>query len=131
MTGVNPANRGVILLAHGSRDPRWRDPFERLASKIKAKSPSVAVRPAFLKDLEPEIYTVAEDMARSGVAEITVVPVFLAAGGHSANDFPVMAKRLSAEHPGVNFHWADVIGSWDEVIEAMATAIAGRAESGF
>jgi sirohydrochlorin cobaltochelatase len=124
---MGPARRGVILLAHGSRDPRWRDPFERLAAKIKAKSPETAVSPAFLKDSEPDIYTVAEEMARTGVTDVTVVPVFLAMGGHSANDFPVMAKRVSAEQPGVTFKWIDVIGSWDEVVEALATAIAGRA----
>ena len=25
--------RGLILLAHGARDPRWREPFEQLAER--------------------------------------------------------------------------------------------------
>ncbi len=128
---VNARRRGIILLAHGSRESKWREPFDSLAEKIAQRLPDVPVRASFLKDLEPDIYRAADDLTRSGVTRITVVPVFLAVGGHSAKDFPVMAGRLSAAHPDVKFKWADVIGSWEEVIEAMAGAIAAKAGDGF
>lgn len=130
MTGVKAGRRGIILLAHGSRETRWREPFDSLAEKIAKRLPDVAVRVSFLKDLAPDIYAAADDLERSGVTRITVAPVFLAVGGHSARDFPVMAGRLSAKHPGVEFKWANVIGSWEEVIEALAGAIANRAADG-
>lgn len=113
-------------MAHGSRDARWREPFDSLARKVAGRLPDVAVRVSFLKDIEPDIYTAADELTRSGVTRIIIVPVFLAMGGHSANDFPVMAGRLSAAHPDVKFRWEEALGSWEEVIKAMADAIAGR-----
>lgn len=127
--GVNAGGRGIILLAHGSRDARWREPFDSLARKIEAGLPGVAVRPAFLKELEPDIYMAADDLVLSGVAHVLVVPVFLATGGHAANDFPEMAGRLSTRLPAVKFTWTEVVGSWDEVITAMASAICQRVGS--
>ncbi|MBF0290956.1 MAG: CbiX/SirB N-terminal domain-containing protein [Nitrospinae bacterium] len=118
--------RGIVLLAHGSRDAKWREPFDLLAGKIAKRLPDTAVRVSFLKDLEPDIYAAVDGLAKAGATHITVVPVFLAAGGHSGNDFPVMANRLSVEHPGVKFRWTEVIGSWEEVIEAMAVAVCAK-----
>jgi sirohydrochlorin cobaltochelatase len=126
--GISPDRRGIILLAHGSRDARWREPFDSLAHKLEDRLAGVAVRVAFLKDVEPDIYMAVDGLARSGVTQIMVVPVFLAIGGHAANDFPVMAKRLCAAHAGVKFRWTQVAGSWDEVITAMADAICAKAE---
>ena len=123
--------RGIILLAHGSRDAKWREPFDLLAGKIAKRLPDTAARVSFLKDLGPDIYAAVDDLVRLGVVRITVVPVFLAAGGHSANDFPSMASRLSVEHPGVKFKWTEVIGAWEEVIEAMAVAVCAKEDDGF
>lgn len=125
---MNVKRRGVILLAHGSRDVKWREPFDSLSGKIAKRLPDVAVRVSFLKDLEPDIYAAVDGLVGDGATSITVVPVFLAAGGHSANDFPAMASRLSAGHPGVKFRWTEAIGLWDEVIEAMAGAICAKEE---
>jgi sirohydrochlorin cobaltochelatase len=128
---MNVGQRGIILLAHGSKEARWREPFDSLAEITAKRLPDVAVRASFLKGLEPDIYTVADGLIRSGVTRITVVPVFLAMGGHSANDFPAMAGQLSSTHPDVEFRWAEALGSWEEVIEAMASAIAAKATDGF
>jgi sirohydrochlorin cobaltochelatase len=125
--GVNADRLGIILLAHGSRDARWREPFDSLASKVEGGLQNVAVRVAFLKDLEPDIYMAVGGLARSGVTHVMVVPVFLAIGGHSANDFPVMAGRLCAAHPAVKFRWTEALGSWEEVVTAMAGAICAKA----
>jgi sirohydrochlorin cobaltochelatase len=31
---------GLILFAHGARDPRWAAPFEAVAARIRAQRPS-------------------------------------------------------------------------------------------
>ena len=35
---------GIILFAHGSRDPLWRMPIEGVAADIRARQPDMAVR---------------------------------------------------------------------------------------
>ena len=127
--------RGIILFAHGSRDPQWRETFTRLERMIAGQAKGAAVRAAFLRDLEPGIFSVADDMAAGGCERITIIPMFLAAGAHSARDFPEIAGELERKHGGVVFEWTDVIGRWDETINALAGVIAARigcvrAESG-
>ena len=35
--------RGIVLLAHGSRDPLWRQPIERVAAHMRERDPQVLV----------------------------------------------------------------------------------------
>lgn len=84
------------------------------------------VRPAFLKDLEPGLFDVVGEMEAEGVEAITVVPVFLAVGAHSARDFPEMEKKLRERHPEIEFEWTQVMGQWDETMRALAQVIAEK-----
>ena len=44
-----------ILLAHGSRDPRWRASFEQLASALQARDPARRVWLAYLELASPSL----------------------------------------------------------------------------
>lgn len=123
-----PDKRGVILFAHGSPDPAWKKSTVALQLRLEQALPGVMVASAFLKDTQPSIFEAACDMRSAGVENVTVIPVFLAAGSHYVNDFPVIGKKLEEENPGVEFTWTDVIGRWDEVTGALAAAIAGRVD---
>jgi len=41
--------QGIVLVAHGSRDPEWSRPFERLAAALEKKLPAVAVALCYLE----------------------------------------------------------------------------------
>ena len=43
MTTTATPLRGIILLAHGSRDPLWRVPIEAVAERIRASAPGTPV----------------------------------------------------------------------------------------
>jgi sirohydrochlorin cobaltochelatase len=47
--------QGLILFAHGARDPRWAAPFEDMAARIRAHGRSCAVRLAFLEFMTPDL----------------------------------------------------------------------------
>ncbi len=50
------SKHGMILFGHGARDPRWAEPFERLAAKLRAqRSDPVAL--AFLELMTPDLPT--------------------------------------------------------------------------
>jgi len=46
---------GLILFAHGARDPRWALPFEAVAARVRAQRPGVPVRLAFLEFMAPTL----------------------------------------------------------------------------
>jgi len=52
MTTATP-HRGIILLAHGSRDPLWRAPIEAVAERIRTSAPGTPVLCAYLELCAP------------------------------------------------------------------------------
>lgn len=111
---------GVILFAHGSRDPRWAAPFERLRDKLSAQRPDADVRLAFLELMTPNLTDAVADMTLQGTSEITLVPVFLGQGGHVRRDLPALADACRAAHPGLALHVSAAIGEDDKVLDALA-----------
>ncbi|MES3012156.1 MAG: CbiX/SirB N-terminal domain-containing protein [Pseudomonadota bacterium] len=113
---------GVLLFAHGARDPRWAAPFEDVARRVRERDPALAVQLAFLEFMAPTLREAGEMLVGAGCTRVDVIPLFLGAGGHVRKDLPVLLAELSAAHPPVRWHLQRVIGEVDSVIEAMAGA---------
>ena len=47
--------QGLILFAHGARDPRWAAPFEDMAARLRARRPALALRLAYLEFMAPDL----------------------------------------------------------------------------
>ena len=45
----------LVLLAHGSRDPQWRVPFERIVDAVQGQSGKTKVRLAYMEFIEPTL----------------------------------------------------------------------------
>ncbi len=114
--------RGLLLFAHGARDPRWALPFEDVARRIRERAPEVGVELAFLEFMEPDLQTAGERLAARGCERVDVVPLFLGAGGHVRKDLPALLQALGARHASVRWHLRPAIGEADSVIAAMADA---------
>lgn len=111
---------GVLLFAHGARDPAWARPFEATAAALRAREPGAQVALAFLEFMEPGLEAAGQALADAGCAEVTVVPLFLGAGGHVRKDLPVLLARLQAARPATRFRLAPAVGERAELVEAMA-----------
>ena len=113
--------QGIILIAHGSRDPQWTEPFERIASCLAERLPAVCVALAYLEH-GPSLDEAVGALLGKGAGAIRVVPLFLGAGGHVKQDLP----RLVAQNAraGVQLSLEQAIGEQPQVIEAIASAIA-------
>ncbi|VVE06020.1 sirohydrochlorin chelatase [Pandoraea anhela] len=117
---------GVVLFAHGSRDPRWAEPFERLRDKLVALRPDADVRLAFLELMTPSLADAVDALAAQGSADITVVPVFLGQGGHIRRDLPVLVDACRNTHADVTLRVSAAIGEDDAVLQALATYCASQ-----
>jgi sirohydrochlorin cobaltochelatase len=113
---------GIVLVAHGSRDPEWSRPFESIASNLAKKLPAVCVGLAYLEHGASLEETVAA-LAAKGVGSIRVVPIFLGEGAHVREDLPRLV--LQAARTGVQLRLDKPIGEEPKVIEAIVSTIAG------
>jgi sirohydrochlorin cobaltochelatase len=112
--------QGIVLVAHGSRDPEWSRPFERLAAALEKRLPAVAVALAYLEH-GPSIDEALAALVAKGAGAIRVVPVFLGAGGHVKDDIP---RLVAAANPPVPVTVDPVIGEQAGVLDAIAEGIA-------
>ncbi len=112
--------RGLILFAHGARDPRWAEPFEAIASAVRARAPEVDVRLAFLELMAPDLPSVAAALAADGCARIDILPLFLGTGGHLRRDLPPLVEGIAARHPALTVTLHGAAGEAPDVIAALA-----------
>jgi sirohydrochlorin cobaltochelatase len=112
--------RGIVLFAHGSRDPEWGEPVQKLAGIVARHDPEASVVTAFLEHLSPPLEHAIATLAGRGVDEITVVPVFIAQGGHLKQDLPRIVAAIRETHPELTIALAPAMGESDAVLEAMA-----------
>jgi len=117
-------SRGLILFAHGARDPRWAAPFEAVAQRIREQRPQLQLRLAFLELMSPGLPEAGAALCAAGCTHIEVLPMFLGTGGHLRQDLPPMLERLREQYPSVRWRLHAAVGEQTRVREAMAaTAI--------
>ena len=111
--------KALILFAHGARDARWREPFDRLATLWKAQHPHTVVELAFLELMEPSLEQAIASLVSAGAGEIVVVPVFFGQGGHLRNDFPVLLSACREKFPTVVLDATPAVGEDEAVLQAI------------
>ena len=110
---------GLILFAHGARDPLWAGPFEAVAAGVRAAQPQAEVRLAFLEFMAPGLPEAGAELARAGCTTVAVLPLFLGGSGHVRRDLPPMLDELRRTHPAVRFALLPAVGEIDSVVGAM------------
>ena len=133
---------GIILFAHGSRDPLWRGPIEAVAHRIRADHPEQTVACAYLELCAPSLPDAAATMmtdlnAINSIAphadstgangskrlKIRIVPMFLGMGKHAREDLPELVSALRLAHPQVDFDMTQTVGE-DSRVTALLAQIA-------
>jgi sirohydrochlorin cobaltochelatase len=111
---------GIVLFAHGSREPEWARPFERIAGRLRTE---FLVELAYLERMKPTLEEAVASLASKGARRVRIVPVFLGEGGHVREDLPRLAAAARARHPGVEIVLEQTIGERQEVTDAIAAVI--------
>jgi sirohydrochlorin cobaltochelatase len=116
--------KALILLVHGSKDPAWMEPFEKLRDDVAARSPGVRVEIACLQFRGPDVKEAVSGLAEEGVREIVIVPVFISALGHVLKDVPVAVEEAEKKFPNLKVTVTEALGETPEVMKSMREALA-------
>lgn len=104
--------KALVLVAHGSRREASNEEVRELARRLadRAQPEYGAVRSAFLELARPSIPEGIEQCIQEGAQEVIVLPYFLSAGRHVAEDIPAEVQIERDEHPGVRIRIAPYLG---------------------
>ncbi|WP_233254736.1 sirohydrochlorin chelatase [Limnohabitans sp. 2KL-51] len=116
---------GVILFAHGSRDPLWRLPIDAVAERVRAQQPNLPVAVAFLELTAPDLPSTVEVLMKQGVNHLRIVPMFLGVGRHAREDLPDLVQGLTEAYPQMSFELLPAIGEHPAMTALMAEIAVG------
>ncbi len=117
--------RGLLLFAHGARDPNWALPFEAIARRCTALGQHQHVVLGYLEFMSPNLIDCGVSLQAQGCTVVDVIPLFLGAGGHVRKDIPILLGELRQRYPAVDWRLQRAVGEADNVIEAMALVASG------
>ena len=109
----------IVLFGHGSRDPRWKEPFEATRAEVQRQMPAASVRLAFLEHTPPDLDAAVAALAAEGHRVVEVVPLFLGAGAHVRTDIPAQAAAAAERH-AIAVRVQPFVGESPAVIAAIA-----------
>lgn len=119
----------VVLLGHGSRDPRHADTIRSIATALNQRSHRATVGAAFLDLCPPTLAEAVTDLGAfvdqggertyADDDTIIVVPMLLTAAFHASVDVPAAVAAAQEARPGVRFLVADVLGPAPDLVAAM------------
>jgi sirohydrochlorin cobaltochelatase len=112
--------QATVLFGHGSSDPSWRVPIDKVAQRMREFEPEAQVKCAFLERTEPDLPTTVAELVQSGATGITIVPMFLGVGKHAREDMPQLVTQLQADYPEVCFVLQPSVGEQPRVIDLLA-----------
>jgi sirohydrochlorin cobaltochelatase len=112
--------QGLLLFAHGARDPQWARPFERVAAALTNQHPGVQVKLAYLELMTPSLADATGELIAQGCTQIDVLPLFLGAGGHVRRDLPLLVQAAQSAHPGCTIRLHPPLGESDAMVSAIA-----------
>lgn len=126
---MSDTQRASLLLAHGSSDPLWLEPFNHLLAQIRdqLKDSGSRVEMAYMELAEPSMTGQIRTLATEGIRHIDVLPLFFAAGRHLRKDVPAMIdavqQELASEGHLLEINLHKPVGLEPEVASAISQVV--------
>jgi sirohydrochlorin ferrochelatase len=113
--------KAMLIVAHGSRRDASNDEVRALARAVSSRAAGrfEPVSCAFLELAEPNIPDGLRQLIAAGAQDIVVMPYFLSAGRHVAEDIPGEIDLVRGEFPGVTIGLAPYLGLADGVPDLL------------
>jgi sirohydrochlorin cobaltochelatase len=109
----------LLIVGHGSRDPRGVREFHGLVDLVRRRNPSLTVEGGFIELSRPPISECVDRLAERGTRNVAAVPLMLLAAGHAKDDIPATLVREKMGHPEMNFSYGRALGIRPELLELM------------
>ncbi|MDT0611589.1 sirohydrochlorin chelatase [Streptomyces lancefieldiae] len=119
---VRPARHGrpvrpvLVVIAHGSRDPRHAATVHALVRRVRSLRPDVRVETGFLDFNVPSVPGVLESLATEGVRDVVALPLLLTRAFHAKADIPAVLADAPAR---LRIRQAEVLGPSPLLLSAL------------
>ncbi|MFE0809078.1 sirohydrochlorin chelatase [Streptomyces sp. NPDC058848] len=106
----------LLVIAHGSRDPRHAQTVHALVRRVRSLRPDVRVETGFLDFNVPSVQGVLESLETEGVRDVVALPLLLTRAFHAKADVPAV---LADAPPRLRIRQAEVLGPSPLLLSAL------------
>jgi sirohydrochlorin ferrochelatase len=106
----------LLVVAHGSRDPRHAATVHALVRCARALRPGLRVETGFLDFNVPSVAGALESLDAQGVRDVVALPLLLTRAFHAKSDIPAV---LADAPPRLRIRRADVLGPSPLLLAAL------------
>ncbi|MEU9735349.1 sirohydrochlorin chelatase [Streptomyces sp. NPDC048002] len=106
----------LLVIAHGSRDPRHAATVHALVRRVRSTRPGLRVETGFLDFNVPSVPAVLESLAAEGVRDIVALPLLLTRAFHAKADIPAVLRAAPAR---LRIRQAEVLGPSPLLLTAL------------
>ncbi|GAA0666400.1 sirohydrochlorin chelatase [Streptomyces thermocarboxydovorans] len=111
-----PMQPVLVVIAHGSRDPRHAATVQALVRRVRELRPGLRVETGFLDFNVPSVQGVLESLAAEGVRDVVALPLLLTRAFHAKADIPAVLAEAPAR---LRIRQADVLGPSPLLLAAL------------
>jgi sirohydrochlorin ferrochelatase len=113
---MRPARLAVVLVAHGSRDPRAAESTEALTRAVAAAHPEWEVHASYLDHAGPRPLDVLTWLETAGHRQAVLVPLLLTAAYHGKVDVPAVVGQAREAGLRIGVRISDVLGPVSDLL---------------
>ncbi|WP_034087782.1 sirohydrochlorin chelatase [Streptacidiphilus albus] len=114
------AGSTLLLVAHGSRDPRHAAVAAELAERVRALRPGLPVAVGYLDHCAPRV----EQQLDRLEGEVVALPLLLNRAFHAKHDIPGVLAAASGRNPRVTVRQGAVLGPSPLLLDALTRRLA-------
>ncbi|WP_326590556.1 sirohydrochlorin chelatase [Streptomyces brevispora] len=100
----------LLVIAHGSRDPRHAATVRALTARVRALRPGLRVETGFLDFNAPSVPRVLERLDAEEAGAVVALPLLLTRAFHAKSDIPAVLREARSRLPRLRVRQAEVLG---------------------
>ncbi len=118
-----PADTGIMLCGHGSRNQMAVGEFAALSETLKTLLPDIPVEYGYLEFANPVIHQGLDRLREKGVKNVLALPGMLFAAGHAKNDIPSVLNTYADAHEDFSITYGRDLGIDTRMVRAASDRI--------
>lgn len=115
--------KGILIIAHGSREPETIKTMEEVFSIVQEKLSHVLMEQAYMEFCNVNLAKGLDKLMEQGADDIVVVPYFLFSGIHIREDIPKEIEEYLSSHPGLKIRLGSTLGADPRIADVLCDRV--------
>ncbi len=115
--------KGILILAHGSREKSTQNTLNQIVDYLKADFKGYEIESSYLQFSDNNLENGLNSLKAKGATEIVVIPYFLFSGVHIREDIPEEIKCYTAKNPDIKISMGETLGADKRLAQILSDRV--------